>query len=265
MTTLLGTARQKTAATANSVLHKLNSLRSTVSGRTIEGAAELSSTIGEEASKISDDISEDASSFSIFTIIRYILIFLIFCFILLNTLAIIGLLPQSLAKFFNPILLFKYNSIVKGTPQKSAVIEEDGEEEEEDEEYVADVEYVDDDNLSDTTASDRSDALNTIRYINKSEKIVTSNDIDEDDSPDAPVAMQQLENVVKQSKTSSIPKPDTADSRTQLSQSSRKSGYCYIGEDRGFRSCIKVNESDKCISGKIFPTEAICINPTLRQ
>ena len=58
------------------------------------------------------------------------------------------------------------------------------------------------------------------------------------------------------------PQPDDATSRTQRSG---KTGYCYIGEDRGFRSCIKVGEEDTCMSGDIFPTHAICINPRLRQ
>ena len=56
--------------------------------------------------------------------------------------------------------------------------------------------------------------------------------------------------------------PDKTDSRVQ---EKNKKGYCYIGTDRTHRSCIKVNESDKCMSGKIFPTKAICINPSLRQ
>jgi hypothetical protein len=43
-----------------------------------------------------------------------------------------------------------------------------------------------------------------------------------------------------------------------------KSGFCYIGEDRGFRSCIKVGESTKCMSGEIFPTREVCVNPRLR-
>ena len=43
-----------------------------------------------------------------------------------------------------------------------------------------------------------------------------------------------------------------------------KSGFCYIGEDRGFRSCIKVGESTKCMSGEIFPTMDVCVNPRLR-
>lgn len=59
------------------------------------------------------------------------------------------------------------------------------------------------------------------------------------------------------------PLPDDATSVTQSGGRS-KSGYCYIGEDRGFRSCIKVGENDQCISGDIFPTMDICINPNLR-
>jgi len=43
-----------------------------------------------------------------------------------------------------------------------------------------------------------------------------------------------------------------------------KSGYCYIGADRGVRSCARVGEADKCMSGDIFPTKATCVNPKLR-
>jgi hypothetical protein len=43
-----------------------------------------------------------------------------------------------------------------------------------------------------------------------------------------------------------------------------KAGWCFIGEDRGHRSCVKVSETDKCMSGDIFPTQAVCINPNLR-
>jgi hypothetical protein len=61
-----------------------------------------------------------------------------------------------------------------------------------------------------------------------------------------------------------IPEADDSTSRVQMNPSS-KSGFCYIGEDRGFRSCIEVGEGDVCMSGNIFPTEAICINPNLRE
>lgn len=64
-------------------------------------------------------------------------------------------------------------------------------------------------------------------------------------------------------KMAPIPSPDDATSVMQSGGRS-KSGYCYIGEDRGFRSCIKVGENDQCMSGDIFPTMDICINPNLR-
>ena len=57
---------------------------------------------------------------------------------------------------------------------------------------------------------------------------------------------------------------DDSYSSIQKTKSSSKSGWCYIGEDRGFRSCINVGEADQCMSGNIFPSEDICINPSLR-
>lgn len=45
---------------------------------------------------------------------------------------------------------------------------------------------------------------------------------------------------------------------------SLKAGYCYIGSDRGVRSCARVGEADKCMSGDIFPTKETCVNPKLR-
>jgi len=60
-------------------------------------------------------------------------------------------------------------------------------------------------------------------------------------------------------------KADDSMSNIQQSKSTSKSGWCFIGEDRGFRSCIQVNENEKCMSGDIFPSQEICINPNLRQ
>jgi len=43
-----------------------------------------------------------------------------------------------------------------------------------------------------------------------------------------------------------------------------KAGWCYIGEDQGYRVCGQVSASDKCMSGDIFPSHEICVNPNLR-
>lgn len=61
-----------------------------------------------------------------------------------------------------------------------------------------------------------------------------------------------------------IPRPDRASSSTQSSKIASKPGYCYIGEDRGFRSCVRVRNGDKCMSGEIFENQAQCINPNMR-
>jgi hypothetical protein len=70
---------------------------------------------------------------------------------------------------------------------------------------------------------------------------------------------------LRQKSNYNIPEPDDASSTTQLSKPKNKAGYCYIGEDRGFRSCIQVGEGDKCMSGDIFPSMEICVNPNLRS
>lgn len=64
--------------------------------------------------------------------------------------------------------------------------------------------------------------------------------------------------------TGPSPRPDDTTSVTQKQQPG-KAGYCYIGEDRGFRSCVKVEAGDKCMSGDVFQRHDICVNPTLRE
>jgi hypothetical protein len=54
------------------------------------------------------------------------------------------------------------------------------------------------------------------------------------------------------------------ESTSKIQSGGNKSGWCYIGEDRGFRSCVEVGQQDSCMSGDIFPSQDICINPSLR-
>jgi len=74
-----------------------------------------------------------------------------------------------------------------------------------------------------------------------------------------PAAAQREKNIKKHLKPQKHPLPAESDSRT------RKAGFCYIGEDRGFRSCISVGEGDDCMSQDIYPTMDQCINPNLRS
>ena len=77
--------------------------------------------------------------------------------------------------------------------------------------------------------------------------------------------VQDLEQVLRIPKISSmnLPHPDRA--MSSAIQRRGRSGYCFIGNDRGFRSCIEVGPNDTCMSNQIFPTRDICIHPNLRR
>ena len=53
------------------------------------------------------------------------------------------------------------------------------------------------------------------------------------------------------------------DSRSSI-QTTGKSGWCYIGEEQGTRTCSEIGVNDVCMSGNVFPNQAICMNPNLR-
>jgi len=53
------------------------------------------------------------------------------------------------------------------------------------------------------------------------------------------------------------------DSRSSI-QTTGKSGWCYIGEEQGIRTCAEIGVNDVCMSGDVFPNQAICMNPNLR-
>jgi hypothetical protein len=82
--------------------------------------------------------------------------------------------------------------------------------------------------------------------------------------PEKP-ACQKLENTVQtdSKKPASEPKPDTSENPIQKPITSDKNSWCLIGEYENKRGCVAVTDSDKCMSGQIFPTQAMCLNPTL--
>jgi hypothetical protein len=49
-----------------------------------------------------------------------------------------------------------------------------------------------------------------------------------------------------------------------LHSDSQQNGYCYIGKINNSRYCAKVSSNNSCMSGDIFPTMAVCINPNLK-
>ena len=57
------------------------------------------------------------------------------------------------------------------------------------------------------------------------------------------------------------PEPEPNES---MNYTTGKAGWCFIGDDRNTRSCAKIGVNDMCMSGDIFPTQEVCMNPNLR-
>ena len=54
------------------------------------------------------------------------------------------------------------------------------------------------------------------------------------------------------------PRPDAPEDSIQKSLASAKTKWCLVGEYQNKRGCIDISESDKCMSGEIFPNEEMC-------
>ena len=54
------------------------------------------------------------------------------------------------------------------------------------------------------------------------------------------------------------PEPDVPEDSIQKSLSSSKTKWCLVGEYQNKRGCIDITESDKCMSGQVFPTKQMC-------
>jgi hypothetical protein len=88
-----------------------------------------------------------------------------------------------------------------------------------------------------------------------------------------PVTQQQVDNIQQSTlnralNTAQSQQPPQQDYQANEASSTvhttGKAGWCYVGMDRGFRSCAEVGVNDTCMSGDIFPSQEICMNPNLR-
>jgi hypothetical protein len=61
----------------------------------------------------------------------------------------------------------------------------------------------------------------------------------------------------------SDPQPTPAESPVQKPITAGKSQWCLVGEYKEKRGCIEIDEHDKCISGQVYPSQKMCLNPTM--
>jgi hypothetical protein len=60
--------------------------------------------------------------------------------------------------------------------------------------------------------------------------------------------------------TINVPSADTHISPIQNPISSNKNKWCLIGEFQGKTGCVDIEDSNKCMSGQIFPSQQLCMN-----
>jgi hypothetical protein len=177
------------------------------------------------------------------SIVRYSLIILILAFLGLNLFAYLGKITEETAGFLKPILGFLGYGATTTIKQ------------------TVDVSAQGAKGLVDVAAGTVTSGVELLEKGIGS-KGQLRNKIDDTSNVDDVLSKAEIRNARS---VNNEPVPDDAGSRTQSNRSVGKSGFCYIGEDRGFRSCIKVGEADMCMSGDIFPSQEICINPNLRE
>ena len=242
-----------TATVANTpTQNSKTSLGSTIAS--IFGTSNSAETATTSTTPTATTLTPDNSSF--FEVLKdsytfLFLLFLIFAVLGINIFAYLGYLTDDIITVLRPVIFVG----IKSTSELSQDIISNSAE-------------------GTKTATDLiSGTINSA--IDTTSKVITQeeNDFNKDfnDNDDNELEEETINNYKKLQKDinennkriNSAPEPDDATSSTQKNQG--KSGFCYIGEDRGFRSCIEVGENDTCMSGDIFPTKQICINPSLRE
>ena len=124
--------------------------------------------------------------------------------------------------------------------------------------------------------------MNFINNFNKSDKAKADTKVNDSkyntkDRPDAPdkVSTTKIDDIEKKvndlSSKSHSHDPAVKTLNNKLNNISpykeanvTSDGFCYIGYDDGQRECVDVYQGDVCMSGEIFPSLDICINPKLR-
>ena len=199
--------------------------------------------------------SDSTNNMSINIDSQSILILLLFFFLILsvlgiNLLNILGNFLQSLSEIFGPIINQFLNAL--GYSAGTAL-----------------------DKVSDVTADtakigiDIADgALNNIGGLLKgsvpSPESKPESDSDQNPPPPPPPPSEPSKEPPSEpsKEPPSEPSPDTSENTIQKPITSDKWNWCLVGEYQNKRGCIEITDTDKCMSGQVFPSQKMCLNPT---
>lgn len=60
-----------------------------------------------------------------------------------------------------------------------------------------------------------------------------------------------------------VAEPTPAPTSNPVVATPSKKSWCLVGEHMAKRGCIEIDEHDKCMSGQVYPSQKMCLNPTL--
>jgi hypothetical protein len=183
----------------------------------------------------------------------WLLIFLIFAFLGFNIFVYLAKGTEDITNFFAPILQ-KVFGITIATTGKVVDVSAEGAKA-----VVSGTANVIDKGLTDVQNIIPTGSSSSLSSQSVQSTIPQSNSMEN-------TSLNRALNTSKQSQQSQQATNNEyqANEASSSINSTGKAGWCYIGEDRGFRSCAEVGVNDQCMSGDIFPTNEICINPSLR-
>ena len=213
-----------------------------------------SSDVSSPASFVSSTSTENSPGFfSFLTNINYttwIIIILIFAFLGFNIFVYLAKGTQDITSFFNPLLQSLFGATANTAGQ------------------VVDVSAEGAKTVVGGTASAINTTLSDVENVTpggiNANSSLPNQSIQFTIPPKDNVQNSSLNRALNTSQQTQQGSNQDYQANEATSSVTGKAGWCYVGEDRGFRTCSQVGVNDVCMSGDIFPINELCINPKLR-
>jgi len=178
------------------------------------------------------------------SIIQWLLIIIILAFLGINIFVYLAKGTQDITSFFKPIV-DRIAALFSGVTSQIVDVSAEGAK-----------------GVVNTTAAVADKGLTSVQDITSSSNISSTSVQSTIPQPD--IMKSNTLNRALNNPNQGLNDYEADDSSSNIQNGAPKAGWCFIGEDRGFRSCAKVGVNDTCMSGNIFPSHEICVNPSLR-
>ena len=216
----------------SSIMERMSSIKPSETMK--ESLGKVSNLTNESIKNVSQTISSD-SGMSFFKILLYILIaILLLAFIGVNLFNYLAQGTDIITNITRPFVDFI--ATITGNTTKTAITNTS----------TGSKTIVD--NLEKGT-------VGTVDFIQKNVKD-TANKGSNNTSTKSVVSTENDDSLADNKKNNEEPEPTRTNSLNH--------GYCYVGKINDTRYCAKVSGRDQCMSGDIYPSMDICVNPNLR-